>query len=556
MKRNLTKSSRIVVSISLLGLFSLALIWVSYFRQKSFDRKDAVQFAIEKNSNLAVALEQYAISTLYNADAVLQLARIEYARDGDRLNLVKLLSETALKKDFINGVCIIDSHGRPMKHDIDFPAGSLPNFLDRPYFIFHSTHTVDTMLISEPLVSKMTRRQVMVVSRRLNDASGNFAGVVALQIEPSRFTSFYAEARLLPNDIISLVSPDGITYARRTGSKESSGEDIHKSPLFVHAANHADSFYFAPDAIRNIPTWFSYRKLKNYPIIATVGSSENDILADHANRQSRFRTPRIIISVLIILFCLLVALILLHRQKSLDRFAQEKERYERLLTEQMITVQEREREWIGRELHDNINQVLTTVKLYLEMASKQEDNPLIPRSMQLINSSIGEIRNLSHQLSAPTLGTRSLIDSINALIEMVGFTTNLLFEFEHKGYNDRLAMNQKLALYRILQEQLNNVVKHADASKVWISLCQKQDSIILRVKDNGKGFDSKAKTNGMGLNNITSRVKVFGGSVHIESSPQKGCSLSVVIPVISSGEDQAILSTSTNAGDIYTGQNI
>jgi signal transduction histidine kinase len=174
------------------------------------------------------------------------------------------------------------------------------------------------------------------------------------------------------------------------------------------------------------------------------------------------------------------------------------------------------------------------------MASKQENNPLIPRSMQLINSSIGEIRNLSHQLSAPTLGTRSLIDSINALIEMVGFSTDLLFEFNCDGYNDRLSMSQKLALYRILQEQLNNITKHAEATRVWISLSQKEDNIILRVKDNGKGFDSKIKTSGMGLNNIISRVKVFGGSVHIESSPQKGCFLSVVIPVVSSGEEQPV----------------
>jgi signal transduction histidine kinase len=540
MKLNLTKSSRIVVWVSLMGFFFLALIWVSYFRQKSFDRKDAIQFAIEKNSNLAVALEQYAISTLHNADAVLQLARMEYIRDGGHLNLEKLLSGTILKTDINQGVCIIDSHGKPEKADMDFPSGSMPNFSDRPYFIFHSTHDVDTLLISQPLVSRMIGKQVIVISRRFNDSHGKFGGVVALQIEPSRFTSFYAEAKLLPNDIISLVSPDGVTYARRTGNKESSGEDIHTSPLFVYVANHADSFYFAPDAIKNIPTWFSYRKLKNYPIIATVGSSESDILAGHASRQGKFITPRIIISILIMLFCVLTALILIHRQKSTDRFAEEKERYERLLTEQMIAVQEREREWIGRELHDNINQVLTTVKLYLELASKQEDNPLIPRSMQLINSSIGEIRNLSHQLSAPTLGTRSLIDSINALIEMVGFSTDLLFEFNCDGYNDRLSMSQKLALYRILQEQLNNITKHAEATRVWISLSQKQDNIILRVKDNGKGYDSKIKTSGMGLNNIISRVKVFGGSVHIESSPQKGCFLSVVIPVVSSEEEQPV----------------
>jgi signal transduction histidine kinase len=233
----------------------------------------------------------------------------------------------------------------------------------------------------------------------------------------------------------------------------------------------------------------------------------------------------------------LIAIILLFRQRTANRLAEEKERYERLLTEQMIAVQEREREWIGRELHDNVSQVLTTVKLYLEMASKQEDNPLIPRSMQLINSSIVEIRNLSHQLSSPTLGTRSLIDTINGLIETVGFSTNLVFEFDHAGYNVPLIMSQRLALYRILQEQLNNIIKHSGATRVRITLTQKNEQVLLTVRDNGKGFDSKTRSNGMGLNNITSRVKVFGGTVDIESAPQKGCLIRVMFPVISSGED-------------------
>ncbi len=497
-----------------------------------------MHFAVERNSNLAVALEQYAISTIHNADAVLQLVRIEYGRDGKDLNLKKLLANTILNHDLTGGLSITDNKGNLVMANFAFPAGSVTNFSDREYFIFHSTNSNDSLHISKPIISRATGKPVIVISRRLNDANGNFGGVVALVIEPSWFTAFYAKAKLLPNDIISLISPDGTTYARRTGSKESSGEDIHKSPLFTNVANNPDSFYFAADAIKNVPTWFSYRKLKNYPVIATVGSSESDVLSFYAHRQILVFAPRVIISVLMILFSITIAVVLIHRRKAADQLAEEKQRYESLLTQQMIAVQEREREWIGKELHDNVNQVLTTVKLYLEVASRQGNDPLIPRSMQLINSSISEIRSLSHQLSAPTLGTRSLIDSINALIEMIGFSTNLQFEFDYSGYHQRLAMSQKLALYRILQEQLNNVIKHSEATKVWISLSQRQNQVILTVRDNGKGFNSKAKTNGMGLNNITSRVKVFGGNAQIESTAGKGCILRVTAPILPQDELQ------------------
>jgi two-component system sensor histidine kinase UhpB len=198
----------------------------------------------------------------------------------------------------------------------------------------------------------------------------------------------------------------------------------------------------------------------------------------------------------------------------------------------MIAVQERKREWIGRELHDNVNQVLTTVKLYLEMASKEQDNALVSQSIQLINSSITEIRDLSHQLSAPTLGTRSLVDSIDALIETVAFTTNLKFKFDHTEYCARVIMSQKLAIYRVLQEQLNNIIKHAQATKVWISLSSKHEKVILTVRDNGKGFDSTTKIRGMGINNIISRAKVFNGLVQVKTAPQKGCLLTVTMPAI------------------------
>jgi signal transduction histidine kinase len=526
-----SRTSRVILPVFTLCLFVLTLIWISYLRQRSFDKEDAIRFAIERNSNLSIALEQYAIRTLRNADAVLQMIRMEYS-DGDSLNLKELIIKNSLSHDIIEGAVITGRDGSTKMTSITHPHKLVPSFWDRHSCIFHSKNNTDSLLISGPYVSKLTEKKVITLSRRLIDKKGAFAGIVSVQILPSTFTSFYAQARLLPNDIISLIAPGGITYARRTGSIESSGENISKSPLFRHVAEHRDSFYFASDAIRQIPSWFSYRCLKDYPIIATVGSSEADILADFIARQPRYIIPRIIISVLIILFSFLGALFMLHRRKLSNRMLQEEEKYRRLLTEQMITVQEREREWIGRELHDNVGQVLTTVKLYLETASRQGNNPLIPQSMQLINSSITEIRNLSHQLSAPTLGTRSLIDSINALIETVAFSTKLKFEFDHTGYQERVIMSQKLAVYRILQEQLSNIIKHAEATKIWITLSQNDSNIMLTVRDNGKGFDTTVKSNGMGINNIISRAKVFDGIVLIEAASGKGCYLEVTIPAI------------------------
>lgn len=528
-----TKTGRIIVPVSALCIIFLLLIWISYVRQQAFDRQDTIAFAINRNSNLAVALEQYTIRTIHYADAVLQLIKTRHPAEGKSLGLEKILSNNEVNKDIIKEVTVIDNCGRAVNLAKNYRSGTALNFSNTDYFAFHARNAKDTLFISGPVPSATTGKPFIIISRRLNDRQGKFAGVVALQIEPCTFTSFYAQANLSKNDIISLISPKGITYARRTGSVESCGEDIIKSPLFIHAGHNPDSFYFAKDAIKGIPTWFSYRKLKDYPIIATVGSSEANILERYYDGRERYLMPRIITSILCVLFSISVAIVLIHRKKMSERLVQEEKRYQRLLTQQVIAAQEKERAYIGRELHDNVNQVLTTVKLYLETAlhKEEERDHFLNRSIQLVNGSIHEIRNLSHQLSAPTLGTGSLVDSINALIEMVVSSTDLVIEFDHSSYCEPEGMNQKLALYRIVQEQLNNVIKHAAATKVWVLLRQSGTTIILSVKDNGKGFNRCEKQNGIGLNNITTRVKAFDGNVYIDSALQKGCTVKVVLPI-------------------------
>lgn len=199
----------------------------------------------------------------------------------------------------------------------------------------------------------------------------------------------------------------------------------------------------------------------------------------------------------------------------------------------MIQAQEREREIIGRELHDNVNQVLTTVKLYLEMAisHKEAREELLPKSMQYVTESINEIRNLSRDLSAPTLGTKSLVDSVAALIETVQSSGRLRIHFDHAAFADHLTIDQTLAIYRIVQEQLNNIIKHARATTVAVSLSQTKSGTLLSIRDNGQGFDPLAQRNGIGLNNMVSRARVFEGDVKITSEKGKGCLVEVSLPV-------------------------
>ncbi|HET7896953.1 MAG TPA: ATP-binding protein, partial [Flavisolibacter sp.] len=150
----------------------------------------------------------------------------------------------------------------------------------------------------------------------------------------------------------------------------------------------------------------------------------------------------------------------------------------------------------------------------------------------LLQTCIDEIRSISKRLSAPTLGEISLPDSIKELVESVNLTNRI--EVVYKGQEmSRLKIPQDvhLAIYRIIQEQLNNILKYAEASLVTIHLKKSGANLMLEMTDNGKGFDTSAKRSGIGITNMQTRAENLGGHFQISSTMGKGCKLSVRFPL-------------------------
>ncbi|HEX7904173.1 MAG TPA: PAS domain S-box protein [Chitinophagaceae bacterium] len=207
---------------------------------------------------------------------------------------------------------------------------------------------------------------------------------------------------------------------------------------------------------------------------------------------------------------------------------------EKLITETSIQVQERERDEIGKELHDNINQIMAAAKLYLDMAIKKEEKgpQLLYKAQHNIVLAINEIRKLSHTLVAPSLGPVTLIQAIEELFADIRMTTSLHLEVFTCNYNEKeIDNNVSLMFYRIVQEQINNVVKHAKAKNVAVKLSTTAENIQLTIEDDGKGFDTAKTSSGIGLRNIRNRVDYYDGSTRIISAPGEGCVLKITIPV-------------------------
>jgi signal transduction histidine kinase len=145
---------------------------------------------------------------------------------------------------------------------------------------------------------------------------------------------------------------------------------------------------------------------------------------------------------------------------------------------------------------------------------------------------IDEIRVISKRLSAPTLGNISLTESIKELVESINVTRRVNVVYHLEGiFQKDISQELHLALYRIVQEQLNNILKYAGASYATISIVLKGKNIKLVIKDDGKGFNATKKMTGIGLRNMRTRAESLGGSFAVRTEPGKGCEIWVNIPL-------------------------
>ena len=208
---------------------------------------------------------------------------------------------------------------------------------------------------------------------------------------------------------------------------------------------------------------------------------------------------------------------------------------QRQITEAVIEAQEKERTEIGKELHDNVNQILGASNLYINTAMTDEEmrQELLGRSTELVSKAINEIRKISKSLITPGLREIGLIESIEDIIDdMKATKQELQIELDLQNISEeQIEDRRKLTLFRIVQEQLTNIVKHAKATRVLIRLSIEGVYVVLTVADNGVGFEMGRHRKGVGITNIISRAELFNGKVEINTAPGEGCTLTVSIPI-------------------------
>jgi len=214
------------------------------------------------------------------------------------------------------------------------------------------------------------------------------------------------------------------------------------------------------------------------------------------------------------------------------------------LSDALMRFQEEERKRIARELHDHVGQDLATIKIGLAMIKRSYPDlekdivEEIDESILTAEKIINDVRRISSELRPESLDRIGLVPSLEHATAYLSERSGVEIELKCVGMNKRLEPDHEITIYRIIQEALTNVIKHARAGKAKVKLERKGDAIRLKIKDDGRGFspEREKKRGGLGLLGIRERAVSAGGNFQIKSSPGKGTTLSISLPLRTLGK--------------------
>ena len=215
-----------------------------------------------------------------------------------------------------------------------------------------------------------------------------------------------------------------------------------------------------------------------------------------------------------------------------ERLVQNEREKQRLVSKLAIQSEEKQRNEVAIELHENINQVLASAKMNLDRMQEQfvESEP-IQHSSEQIDYALHQIKKLYHTLVTPALQDFELTDLIQQMVDELFSEEDVRIKFEARlDSSHPISDDVKLSLYRIAQEHLQIVRMHAQADRLEVSLMAEPDRIHFQIKDNGHGLDLDQRDIGIGIRSMENRVKLHDGTFQLNSSPEAGCSLSVTLP--------------------------
>lgn len=305
---------------AIFGLVLISIFWFGTIQRSAAELSEAYSSEYSKNANLALALDVQTNQLLVGIDNFLLLIKDQYEQSLPRIPLRRLVAPAFANKPSITFIGVTNDRGDVVE---SLAAFAPTNIIDREFFQTHRQSDLGRLLISEPVLGRISGRWTITLTRRLNTPDGGFGGIVAISIEPQYLTELFATTALGPLDVMSLVLTNGITLARRRGDAISFGEDISQSELLVQQNVAPAGNYVGPGGLDGQMRIFSYRTMRDYPVVVTVGTLERDALAAVRARQQTYRAVAVLLTVLVITGCTVGILLLARNERSSHRLREQ-----------------------------------------------------------------------------------------------------------------------------------------------------------------------------------------------------------------------------------------
>jgi signal transduction histidine kinase len=537
-------------AVGLLAAFALAAIVIGASIVLWDLRNREIEHARIETVSLTEMLLDQTEQLFGNADLILQgvveKLQTTYGKQFalDSLPVHLLLGARVSGLSQIRSLFIVDSFGNVINSSQQHPMANV-TARDRAYFQVFNTDKSIELFIGKPVIGRADNAWTVHLARRLSGPKHEFRGVVVISLNLDYFERVYDFAKLDFVRPINLYHDDGTLIASLPHRQDELGKK---------AAELANTPFPEPGAgvqlltrhMSNKNETFSLAHAEGLPLLVSVTNDEEDALASWRETAAPIAVGAGLVGVIIVI----VALLLIREMKREEALAQAlraaDDRYLstvettneqlRKLSAALQQVREEERTYISRELHDELGQQLTGLKLDLAWlgARVREGRLTDPERFndmrKLLDNAIASVRRISSDLRPPVLDDIGFGEAVRWLAQETAKRRNIVFEVDLPGAPQVTNAVLATALFRVVQEALTNIVRHADASKVVIRLTVQQGKFVLTISDNGKGIGLESGPAGIGLISMRERVAALGGEFSIIGSPGEGLTIEAIVP--------------------------
>jgi signal transduction histidine kinase len=520
----------LAAGVLLLDLLVVTLVVLSLY----LSRNQYATLATVATQNLAQVLEHDIAAAIDKIDLALLAERDEVARqiagggiDGEALRV--FVAQQLARQPDMEYLRFANAQGN-LEYDSDVESGPPVNVADREYFIRLRDDLGAGLVITKPLVGRITEKWGINLARRVNEPNGSFAGVVLATISLEHFQKLFSVLNLGNRGAVSLHDSEldlVVRYAAAAGASDAVGSrTVSKELQEIVRSNPSAGTFVARTRPDDIERANSYRKVSNFPFYIIVGLATDDFLATW-----RYEAIKTLTLAAVFVVVTLALSWLIYRSWKLREE----------LSRRVLAVQEDERRRLAAELHDRTSPSLAAASLNLGMIAADLP-PQVPDGIQsrladtraLLADATAGVRNVCADLRPATLDYAGLPQALREYAERFSQLTGIAVKVSGENPATRMNADSESMLFRVAQEALTNCAKHAQASAIDIELHFGNPRAVLAISDNGTGFDLKALGQpghrpGLGLLTMRERVELAGGKFSLESAPGKGTRIMVEI---------------------------